>query len=125
MKRIISSLLVFLILCCFGCGGDISKVRILETPSSIYTSEEIQSAIDAAIRYFRKEFDGCTLTEIGYIGDERMEDSGGSSLVLISSFDVDASGGDGSLEPCSTYRNRQWIFRKNVSGIWEHIGHGY
>jgi hypothetical protein len=40
------------------------------------------------------------------------------AIVLYSDFDVDASGGDGSLNPNSTYRNWQWVMTRNGGGAW-------
>ncbi len=47
------------------------------------------------------------------------------AIVIESSFDVDASGGDGSLNPDSTYDDWKWILIRNNGGDWEHADHGY
>ena len=113
MRKIASLLSLFtLLLTLCACGGDISNVNItIPSDSSLYSTEEIKDAIDAAMDYFKKEFDGCTLTEITYAGDETSADfaewaqriDGDDVIVLVSSFDVDETGGDGSLNPGSTY----------------------
>ena len=54
-----------------ACGGSVHHVRIIETPSVVYSDADVRSAIDVAVRYFQREFDGCTLTEITYIGDDQ------------------------------------------------------
>ena len=41
------------------------------------------------------------------------------------SFDVDSSGGDGSLNPDSTYDNWMWILVRNKDGEWKHVDHGF
>ena len=46
-------------------------------------------------------------------------------IVLVSSFDVGKSGGDGSLNPDSTYTKWKWILVRNKSGSWRHVDHGY
>lgn len=46
-------------------------------------------------------------------------------LVLLSSFDVDASGGDGSLNPNSSYEGWAWILVRSKAGQWKHVDHGY
>ena len=46
-------------------------------------------------------------------------------IVLLSSFDVDSSGGDGSLNPNSTYDNWSWILVRTSGGKWKHVDHGY
>ena len=46
-------------------------------------------------------------------------------IVLLSSFDVDSSGGDGSLNPNSTYNDWKWILVRTNGGQWQHVDHGY
>ena len=92
----------------------------------VCTPSEIEQAMEVAMNHFRKEFDGCTMTKIEY--DE--EKSGKAArewaqqygadegIVLYSSFDVDASGGDGSFNPNSTYTKWQWILTRNKGEGW-------
>ena len=135
MRKIASLLSLFtLLLTLCACGGDISNVNItIPSDSSLYSTEEIKDAIDAAMDYFKKEFDGCTLIEISYAGDETSADfvewaqriDGDEVIVLVSSFNVDASGGDGSLNPNSTYTKWMWIMARQEGGKWQHVDHGY
>ena len=134
MKKYISIILASMCaLSLIACGGDVSDVKILECQSEIYTDEDIKEAIEVTKKYFKKEFSGCTLTEIGYAGDEKSLDysewaernSADEVIVLISSFDVDSSGGDGSLNPNSTYDNWMWILVRSSGGKWQHVDHGY
>ena len=46
-------------------------------------------------------------------------------IVLLSSFDVGAFGGDGSLNPHSTYSDWKWILVRTNGGHWQHVDHGY
>ena len=46
-------------------------------------------------------------------------------IVLYSSFDTDASGDDGSLEPNTTYDDFQWILVRDNGGTWEVKTYGY
>ena len=132
MKRTVC-LALLLVLILTGCGGNVSQVEIQEVPSQIYSEAEIDAAVDTAIRYFRQHFSGCTLTQIAYAGDEKaaaMEEWAvqaqvEAAIILVSSFDVDASGGDGSLNPNSTYTGWQWILVRSANGTWEHRDHGY
>ncbi len=126
-------LLTFLLTLC-ACGGDVSKVSIsIPSESDLYTTKEIEDAIDVTLDYFKKEFKGCTLTELSYAGDETSADfaewaqriDGDEVIVLVSSFDVDASGGDGSLNPGSTYTKWMWILAREDGGKWQHVDHGY
>lgn len=134
MKKYIPIILsIICILSLAGCGGDISDVKILEYQSEIYTNEDIEDAIEITKKYFKKEFSGCMLTEITYAGDEKSVDyaewaernNADEVIVLISSFDVDSSGGDGSLNPNSTYSNWNWILVRSNGDKWQHVDHGY
>lgn len=109
-------------------------VTIGTNSSQIYSDEELQDAIHVAIDYFKKGFSGCKLLEIDYAGDDKSrsymkELADGDELteiiVLTSSFEVDASGGDGSLNPNSTYKNWLWIMQRENGGTWQHADHGY
>ena len=130
-----------------GCGmirgGNASEVVVTQVPSEIYTEKEINSAISVIKKDFALSWSGCTLREIGYAGDEinrqwsedylvrqheDFEESWGTFdqvLVLISSFDVDGSGGDGSLNANSTYTGWNWILVRDGNGPWRHVDHGY
>ena len=97
------------------------------------SDEEIESAIAVATDYFEKHFEGCTLTEMTYPGDDKLDDwqefaernHADDVMVLVSTFEVDASGGDGSLNPNSTYTNWKWILVRTDGGKWRHVDHGY
>lgn len=129
--RIIACML--LVLLTAGCRGNVSDVKVLEYKSDIYSEEEIEEAIEVVKKYFRSEFSGCTLTEITYAGDDKIlsyedwatRNDADEVIVLISSFDVDASGGDGSLNPNSTYSNWSWILARRNGEKWQHVDHGY
>ena len=134
MKKLIAMVLV--LVCAIGlvaCGGNTKNVRIIDYSSEMYSDAEIENAIDVVINYFEKNFEGCTLTEITYLGDDKLDDwqefaernNADDVMVLVSSFNVDASGGDGSLNPNSTYTNWQWILVRTNGGKWEHVDHGY
>ena len=134
MKKLLTGLLLCIaILSCTACGGDIDEVGILEVESEIYTAAEIGDGIDVTLEYFKKNFDGCKLRELQYIGDEKNNDyldfatrnGADEVLVFTSTFDVDESGGDGSLNPNDTYRNWKWILVRTNGGEWEHVDHGY
>ena len=135
MKKLISILLLFIMLFTFtACGkGKIADAKITKVKSEIYTQKDIDEAISTTLEYFKENFKGCTLTEISYIGDEKADEfrewqesyKKDEVIILISSFDVDKSGGDGSLNPNSTYTKWQWILARNENQNWEHMDHGY
>ncbi len=78
---------------------------------------------------------GCTLKEIYYAGDEltiRTSQDGYTRrfqadevIELFSSFDVDETGGNGSLNANSTYESWSWILVRNKGGRWRIVGDGY
>ena len=134
MKKLLCLLLLCAVfLSCTACGGKVNEVGVLEVKSTIYTSSEINDGINTVLDYFQKEFRGCTLLELQYVGDDRNSDfvsyaqRSGSDEVMVftSTFDVDESGGDGSLNPGSTYMGWLWILARTPDGKWEHIDHGY
>lgn len=111
-----------------------SDVSIVEWEhSDIYTDADIQAAMDTVMTYFETEFKGCTLTQLCYPGDASAdlftewaeECEADEAIVLYSSFDTDASGGDGSLEPNTTYDDFQWILVRDNGGTWEVKTYGY
>ena len=136
MKKIVAlCLALMLVLSMGGCSkGNVNNVSIIDWKSSeIYSDEDIQSAITVVKDYFKSEFEGCTLTSINYPGDSSAGEfnrwaeqyKADEAIVLYSSFDVDASGGDGSLNPNSTYNNWKWVLTRSENGSWEHKTHGY
>ena len=101
--------------------------------STKFSNNEINDAMDCVKKKF-KDFKGCELTDLWY--DEEKSDafiegyleSGEGSIngvdaenviVLLSNFNVDSTGGDGSLNPNSTYSNWNWILiRDRKTGNW-------
>ena len=135
MKRVLACVILCLTMFALtACGGgDVDEVGVLEVESELYTSAEIADGINVTLEYFKKNFDGCKLRELQYIGDEKNNDyldfatrnGADEVLVFTSTFDVDESGGDGSLNPNDTYKNWKWILVRRSGGEWEHVDHGY
>lgn len=107
----------------FGCAkGDVSQVDRVVGESEIFTSRQIDKAMDAGTRDFHRNFSGCTLLKLEY--DETDAQNGqteldGDTIVINSSFYVDSSGASESLEPNSTYRNFRWTLTRTIWGGWE------
>lgn len=116
-----------------ACGGSVKDFKIKKVESELYTNDEIDSAIETIVQEFKKDWKGCTLKEIYYAGDETSKNyqdwadrnNVDEAIVLLSTFDVDESGGDGSLNPNDTYDNWMWILVRNDNGKWKHVDHGY
>lgn len=134
MKKIVDFLLcIVIIFSLSACGGNVKNVNVVEVESEVYSSEDINSAIEVITKEFDKEWNGCSLKEIYYAGDKTSNDyqdwadrnDANEVIVLSSSFIVDSSGGDGSLNPNSTYDGWNWILIRNNGGPWRHVDHGY
>ena len=134
MKKIVFTMLCILIAFSLSaCGGNISEVNTQNVDSEMYSQNDINSAIDTIKKEFKSNWKGCTLTEIYYAGDDSSKNhqdwadrnNADEVIVLLSSFDVDSSGGDGSLKLNSTYNNWNWILVRTNGGQWQHVDHGY
>ena len=133
MARKIGIILSVLLVFCSACGGMVSDVKTHEVSSQLYSQAEIEAAMDVIKREFRRNWDGCTLTELFYAGDEDSKNSQGwadkydadEAIVLMSSFDVDSSGPEQGLNPNYTYTEWHWILVRTAGGRWQHVSHGY
>lgn len=130
IKALLSLVLCLVLLTACG-GGDVGNVKRNPGESQLYSEEEINSAMTVVLDFFGKEFDGCIMTEIRYEEEKyaerqrlESEDYGREVIILLTDFDVDSSGGDGSLNPNSTYRNYQWTLTRTLFG-WELQDWGY
>ncbi|MCI6771255.1 MAG: hypothetical protein MR567_04725 [Oscillospiraceae bacterium] len=134
MKKIVCTMLgILLVFSLSACGGNVRGVKTHHVDSEMYSQDDINSAIDTIKKEFKSDWKGCTLTEIYYAGDDCSKDhqdwadrnNADEVIVLLSSFDVDSSGADGSLNPNSTYDNWNWILVRTNGGQWQHVDHGY
>lgn len=133
MKRLLYLVLAaMLALSLTGCGRISSTLEITCDTSQIYSTVEIHDAMDVAKAYFQREFDGCTMTALGYIGDEKKDYMDGFAaqygvdevIVLVSDFETGRFG-DEALNANDTYRSWKWVLARNSDGNWEHKTHGY
>ena len=134
LKKTVCIIMCFLTMLCFvSCGGNVRNARMREVASELYSQKEINAAIRTIKMDFAIDWSGCTLTEIYYAGDDytkRYQDfadrnNADDVIVLLSTFTVDSSGGDGSLIPNYTYEKWEWILVRNKGGHWKHVDHGY
>lgn len=144
MKKVIYFFIIVLMLFSLaGCSLDdrINNAKVTIGKSEKFSEQEIKEAIQCTKENF-KSFKGCNLTDIWYneaksnkLTQNYLEEGNGgyesgataeNTIVLMSNFDVDSSGGDGSLEPNSTYTDWQWyLVRDNKNTKWEVVGSGY
>ena len=116
-----------------ACDSNVKNVHTHEVQSELYSQADIDSAIAIITKEFIVHWKGCALKEIYYAGDDISKayqdwadrNDADEVIVLLSSFDVDSSGGDGSLNPNSTYTGWNWILVRSDKGTWEYVDHGY
>ena len=126
MKKLLCLVCLFSLLLGGCAGGNASQVQLTIGESQCYTESEIEAAMEVAMNHFRKEFDGCTMTKMEYneaqtrgaAAEWAQHYGADEGIVLYSSFDVDASGGDGSFSPNSTYSNWQWVLTRDEGENW-------
>ena len=131
--KVLLSLMLCLVLLTACGGGDISEVGRQMGESARYSKAEISRAMDQVEDHFRNEFDGCKLLNLRYDEEKTQAEAeewaaqygADEAIVLYSDFEVDSSGGDGSLNPDSTYRNWKWILIRNRREAWELKTWGY
>lgn len=132
-KTIVLLLCALFLLSLTGCQGDVRSARTRSVHSEIYSQEDIEQAIEVIKSDFQKNWKGCKLLEISYAGDEynrrflgaepRKENK--DMIVLLSSYHVGFSGGNGSLNTNFTYEDWNWILVRTNGGEWVHADHGY
>ena len=114
-------------------SGDVSNVKIISMESEIYSTEEINNAIDVILEEFEENYNGCSLLEIEYIGDENndvyrdwaIRNNKSEVIVFISNFKVDSNGGNGVLNPNNEYDGYNWILARNENENWKYVDGGY
>ena len=113
---------------------DVEPAENAESLPGVYTAQEIEDAKQIVRDQFTEMFTGCTLTGLWYDGEISRKQAdewakqyeAKEALVLLSNFDVDASGGDGSLNLNSTYTDWNWILVRNSdSEAWTLKTWGY
>ena len=119
-----------------GNRGNISNVNRVVGYSALYGENSINEAFDDIEKKFAKDFEGCTLTELRYDKDvenrfaEEIEkyhkENNQELIVVLSTFNTDEKGGDGSFNSNDTYDNWQWYLVKTADKkSWKIINWGY
>ena len=130
MRKLAALIVVaFTVFCLVACDG---MTSVGSFKSDIFTQEEFDDAVAAMQTYF-ENFEGCTLKEINYAGDETIEKEAelrgldpNQVMVLKSTFETDDEDHNNGLEPGKTYEDYMWIFTREAPGAsWEHQDHGY
>ena len=136
----IGAVLVILVLAAVlvltGNRGNVSNVNRVVGYSALYGENSINEAFDVIEKKFAKDFEGCTLTELRYDKDvenrfaEEIEkyhkENNQELIVVLSTFNTDEKGGDGSFNSNDTYDNWQWYLVKTADKkSWKIINCGY
>lgn len=114
-------------------GHTFSTAISMDEENPVYSEEEVNEAIAIVRKYFRKNFRGCELIELNYNEEDSKEAfdewakqyNAEEAIILTSVFITNSKGGDGSLEPNSTYDNWQWILTKSGEENWTLQTWGY
>lgn len=114
-------------------GHTFSTAISMDEENAVYSEEEVNDAIAIVRKYFRKNFKGCKLIELNYNEEDSKEAfdewakqyNAEEAIILTSVFITNSKGGDGSLEPNSTYDNWQWILTKSGEENWTLQTWGY
>ena len=142
MKKIITvTLCIVLVLLFAGCekNGDTSKVEIDYGASSVYSKEEIDSAIEIIKKQFAS-FEGCELHSLSYMPDEECNNANNiewmnnlrtddnkeaftQCIAFESSFRSPKKGG-GAWEANEEYTWSWWLARSE-GGEWNLMTWGY
>lgn len=119
-----------------GNRGNVSNINRVVGYSALYGENSINEAFDVIEKKFAKDFEGCTLTELRYDKDvenrfaEEIEkyhkENNQELIVVLSTFNTDEKGGDGSFNSNDTYDNWQWYLVKTADKKnWKIINWGY
>ena len=137
---VICAVLVILVLAAVlvltGNRGNVSNINRVVGYSALYGENSINEAFDVIEKKFAKDFEGCTLTELRYDKDvenrfaEEIEkyhkENNQELIVVLSTFNTDEKGGDGSFNSNDTYDNWQWYLVKTADKkSWKIINWGY
>lgn len=140
MKRVISFFsIISIVFSLAGCGRT-NDATVTIGESENFSKKEINDAVECVKKKFRS-FEGCNLTELWYDEDKsndlvkdylkygRGSENGSNAenvIVLMSNFNVNSAGGDGSFEPNSTMSNWQWVLiRDSKISEWQVDTWGY
>lgn len=130
--------IVFLILLLLqGCsnGGDVSKVQIDYGQSSIYSREDMDSAIQKIKEEF-KTWKGAKLLSVSYTDDKRAEEelsycnelkdgADFSECIVFESVFHSPKKDSGAWNPDQDYTGWQWYLARSGKEDWELLTWGY
>ena len=105
-------------------GGNIDHVQTsverLAESTALHDEDDVYDAIETVMDFFHGYMTGCTLKEVTYL--QKLNQADGSAaqnrdIVLLTVFDVDEKGGDGSFSP-NEHVEFTWYLAQNNAGEW-------
>ena len=118
MKKIITvTLCIVLVLLFAGCekNGDTSKVEIDYGASSVYSKEEIDSAIEIIKKQF-SSFEGCELHSLSYMSDEECNNA--DNIEWMNDLRTDDNDNKEAFTQCIAFESSFCSLKKG-GGTWE------
>lgn len=140
-KSIIFIGVILLVISLIACKQDSKADKVIREveESTKFSEKEVKEAIELVKENF--DFKGCTLKKViyneeksdyatsEYIGNGRGSINGVKAenvIVVLTEFDVDSAGGDGSFNPNSTYDDFLFILiRDDKASDWRIDDMGY
>lgn len=131
MKKSVLAIALLLLIILAGCGK-VSDVNETIGPSTIYSENEIQSAMNLVKAQFSTGFEGCTLLDLWYDEEVSLKQAADwaaqyeatEAIVLLSNFYVKPNSKNPVFTPNRTYGNWNWILIRNNGG-WQLKDWGY
>lgn len=130
-KTIVIIIGILLLIGCTLKNGDVSNTDIIKVESNIFTENDLNDGINSVYDYFKKEYKGCELLNIKYIGDENnnyedwaKRNNKEEYIAFISDFIVHDNSKVQSLNE-EKYTNWNWILVRNKGEKWTVVDNGY
>lgn len=132
MKRLFSLSLIFVLLLSLTSCGTLNFVDIEEFSSDIYTANDITSAMEVVLEYFKDQKDRILL-KLSYVGDAELADykdwadrnGADEVIVFLTDYYVSRFSDTPTQNPASTYENWLFILVRSDGGEWEIVDQGY
>lgn len=132
MKRLFSLSLIFVLLLSLTSCGTLNFVDIEEFSSDIYTANDITSAMEVVLEYFKDQKDRILL-KLSYAGDAELADhkdwadrnGADEVIVFLTDYYVSRFSDTPTQNTASTYENWSFILVRSDGGEWEIVDQGY
>lgn len=132
MKRSFSLSLIFVLLLSLTSCGTLNFVEIEEFSSDVYTADDITSAMEVVLEYFKDQKDRILL-KLSYAGDAELADyrdwadrnGADEVIVFLTDYYVSRFSDTPTQNTASKYENWLFILVRSDGGEWEIVDQGY